>query len=261
MIPTKSPRQALGKVKIFDSHVTTASYQAILEEILQLGEERRGYVCFANVHMMVEAYQYPAFNKALDEAAVVSPDGRPLSVMTRLLYGIPQERACGMDLMPDILREAAQRGLSVYFYGSTEEVLESLVQQALFHHPTLHIAGTCSPPFRPLTPEEDAEITAQINASGAHLVFVSLGCPKQENWMYEHQDQIQACMLGVGQAFLTYTGREKRLPKWTRDLSLEWAYRLYLEPKRLWRRYLIGNTIFLALAVKALLKRRLRPVA
>ncbi|SDL32224.1 N-acetylglucosaminyldiphosphoundecaprenol N-acetyl-beta-D-mannosaminyltransferase [Catalinimonas alkaloidigena] len=256
---TKESRQALRKVDIVGAPVTTAPYATIREEILQLGRERRGYVCFANVHMTIEAHQDPTFVRVLEEATIVSPDGRPLSILMRLLYGIPQERACGMDLLPELLGEAARRGLSVYFYGSTEDVLEALVSQALAQHPDLTIAGTHSPPFRPLTAEEDAAVVEEINASGANLVFVSLGCPKQENWMHQHQHSVQACMLGVGQAFLTYTGREKRLPKWTRDLSLEWAYRLYLEPKRLWRRYLIGNSLFLMLAAKAMLKKRLRP--
>ncbi|WP_224999901.1 WecB/TagA/CpsF family glycosyltransferase [Cesiribacter sp. SM1] len=244
----------LPKVKLFNTWVTAASYRQYLHDIIQLADARKSsYVCFANVHMLMDAYQIPSFNQVVNEADIVTPDGRPLSVLMNLHYKNKQERACGMDLFPDILREAEKRALSVFFYGSTNEVLETITQKAREELPALTIAGAYSPPFRPLTPEEDKEVVDMINASGANLVFVSLGCPKQEKWMHEHKGKIQACMLGLGQAFLTYAGLEKRLPKWARDLSLEWAYRLYLEPKRLWKRYLVGNSRFLWLAGKSLL--------
>lgn len=242
------------KVKLFNTWVTTATYQEYLQDIIQLASLRKSsYVCFANVHMLMDAYQKPAFNNMVNRADIVTPDGRPLSVLINKQYKIRQERACGMDLFPDILKEAEQQQLSVFFYGSTDEVLNKIIQKAGQEFPALKIAGVHSPPFRPLTAEEDREVIDMINASGAHLVFVSLGCPKQEKWMYEHKGNINACMLGLGQAFLTYAGLEKRLPKWARDLSLEWAYRLCLEPRRLWKRYLLGNSRFLWLAGKTLL--------
>ena len=123
-------------------------------------------------------------------------------------------------------------------------------------HPKLKVAGTYSPPFRQLSEEEDLEIVDMINAANPDLLFVALGCPKQEKWMYEHKDRIQACMLGVGQAFLVYAELEKRLPVWMRDLSLEWMYRIYQDPKRLLKRYTITNTVFLGLLIKAIFQRR-----
>ena len=249
----------LQKVKLIKTWVTSAPYRRFVEEIIALAQQRESsYVCFANVHMLMEAYQHPAFNKVVNRANLVAPDGRPLSVLMKYQYGLDQERACGMDLFPDILRAAEERELSVYFYGSTPDVLQAIEDQTHRNYPHLTIAGTYSPPFRPLTPEEDQAAVDQINESGAHLVFVSLGCPKQEKWMHDHQPQVRACMLGLGQAFLTYTGREKRLPRWARNLSLEWAYRFYLEPKRLWKRYLVGNTRFLWLAILSVLKYRNR---
>ena len=248
---------AVKKVKLIRTWVTSTSYRQFIDRICELARQRQSsYVCFANVHMLMEAYQYPDFNEIVNRAELVAPDGRPLSLLMKYQYGILQERTCGMDLFPDILRAAEAQGLSVYFYGSTPEVLQAIEDKAGQQYPSLKIVGAESPPFRPLTAEEDQAAVGRINRSGAHLVFVSLGCPKQEKWMHAHQHRVQACMLGLGQAFLTYTGQEKRLPQWARNLSLEWAYRLYLEPQRLWKRYLIGNTRFLWLATRSLIKHR-----
>lgn len=247
---------SVKKVKLIHTWVTSAPYQQFIGEIVSLARQRQSsYICFANVHMLMEAYYHPDFNEVVNQADMVAADGRPLTVLMQLQYGIQQDRICGMDLLPDLLREAEKEGLSVYFYGSTSETLEAIHQRITQEHPSLQIAGLDSPPFRPLTPEEDQDAVARINASKAHLVLVSLGCPKQEKWMADHQGAVKACMLGVGQAFLTYAGTEKRLPKWARDYALEWAYRLYLEPRRLWKRYLVGNSWFLYNALKSLLSK------
>ena len=155
-----------------------------------------------------------------------------------------------MDLLPALLRAAAEAGQSVYFYGTTDEVLAAMVARARQELPTLRIAGTHAPPFRPLTAEEDAAEVAAINAADPDLLFVALGCPRQERWMASHRRQIRACMLGVGQAFPVYAGLERRLPPWARRLWLEWAYRLWLEPRRLWRRYLVTNSRFVYLLTR-----------
>ncbi len=144
------------------------------------------------------------------------------------------------------------------FTDRTQETLDEIRERLAREHPTLRIAGLESPPFRSLTAGEDQEAVDRINASGANLVFVSLGCPKQERWMADHQGRVEACMLGLGQAFLTYAGTEKRLPRWAHDYALEWAYRLYLEPKRLWKRYLVGNTWFIANAFVSIVRSRCR---
>jgi N-acetylglucosaminyldiphosphoundecaprenol N-acetyl-beta-D-mannosaminyltransferase len=203
------------------------------------------YVCFANVHMLWEAHRKPKFQKILKEADLVCPDGKPVSLFMKYHYGQQQERICGMDLFPEVLREAANHDIKVFFYGSTCRVLDKISRKARQDFPGLQIVGAYSPPFRPLSKREDASVIDMINASDADLVCISLGCPKQERWMYEHLHQLNACMLGLGQAFLTYSGLEKRLPPWARKLSLEWLYRLYLEPGRLWKRYLYGNSWFL----------------
>lgn len=246
----------MKKVKVISSLISTGTFKEFVDAIFDFTDRQiSSYVCCANVHMVVESYQDKAFNKMLNEADLVTPDGRPISVVIKLFDKIAQERVAGMDLLPILLKEAEIRSKSVYFYGSTEEVLTKIQTQIAADFPKLRVAGTCSPPFRPLSEEEDRQIITTINDSGADLVFVSLGCPKQEKWMAAHKGKVNACMLGVGQAFLTYTGLEKRLPKWAQDWSLEWAYRLYLEPKRLWKRYVIGNSIFLFFVLKRLIFR------
>jgi N-acetylglucosaminyldiphosphoundecaprenol N-acetyl-beta-D-mannosaminyltransferase len=137
--------------------------------------------------------------------------------------------------------------------------LDLLVPRLATAHPGLDIAGAESPPFRAGTAEEDAEIVARVDASGASLVFVSLGCPKQELWMHEHRDRIRAVMIGVGAAFDYHAGTLRRAPTWMQRHSLEWAFRLCMEPRRLWRRYLVTNTWFIFLGAKELTAHWLRP--
>ncbi|TGE29306.1 glycosyltransferase [Hymenobacter metallicola] len=238
----------LPKRLVLDSWISTGTPADFVSAILALGAARSSaYVCCANVHMVVEAHQHPDFRRILDEATIVTPDGSPVAAAVGLFHGQSQPRIAGMDLLPALLAEAARRGQSVYFYGTTEEVLAAMVARARRELPSLKIAGTHSPPFRPLTPEEDEAEVAAINAADPDLLFVALGCPRQERWMAAHRGRVRSCMLGVGQAFPVYAGLERRLPAWARRLWLEWAYRLYLEPKRLWKRYLHTNTRFVYL--------------
>lgn len=247
----------LSKQLVLTSGVSTGSFDDFVESILQLGAARTSaYVCCANVHMVVEAYRDASFQQVLDEASLVTPDGGPVASVAGWVGGHPQERVAGMDLLPALLVEAARRGRSVYFYGTTDDVLQAIVDRAQRELPALRLVGTCAPPFRALTPAEEAEHVAAINAADPDLLFVALGCPRQERWMAAHRGKIKACMLGVGQAFLVYGDLEKRLPVWARRLWLEWAYRLWLEPRRLWRRYLITNFRFLWFMTRKTLMRR-----
>lgn len=249
----------LKKKKILNTSISMGSYNEFIDAICAMSVSRSSsYVCFANAHMLTTAHQQPAFATVVNSADIVAPDGKPVSILMNVSYSTRQERVCGMDLLPDLLRACADTALSVYFYGSTDSVLEKIKHRALTEFPNLRIAGTYSPPFRTLSESEDAEAVNMINKANPSLIFVSLGCPKQEKWMHEHKGRINGCMLGVGQAFLTYAGIEKRLPPWARALSLEWLYRLYLEPKRLWRRYLIGNAQFLFAASRWMLASKLQ---
>lgn len=242
----------MKKESIFNTYVSTRSFDSFIKAIFSLVEKKTpSYICFANVHMIVEAYKDKAFQKIVNQANLVAPDGKPLSIFLRLFKGIKQERVCGMDILPHVLHRAEVTDKSVYFYGSTDELLTTIVRKARNEFPELRIAGYYSPPFKSsFTEEESSFIIKKIKAATPDLVFVALGCPKQEKWMAENKDSIGACLLGLGQAFNVYAGTEKRLPTWMRNLSLEWAYRLFLEPTRLWKRYLFTNSFFLFLVFR-----------
>lgn len=214
------------------------------------------YVCICNVHSVVTASQDAEFGRVVREADMATPDGAPVAWMLRRLGHAAQRRINGPDLMWMYCAQAQARDESVFFYGSTEETLATLKAKLLAAFPGLKIAGAISPPFRKLMPEEDDAIVAQINASGAGTVWVSLGCPKQELWMAAHRGRINAVMVGVGAAFDYHTGTIKRAPKWMQDNGLEWFYRLVSEPRRLWKRYLVTNTLFVIGAVGQLMGRK-----
>lgn len=238
----------LPKRRVLSADISIGSERQFVDEIFRLAEERTGrYVTYTNVHMLMEADKDPAFARVVNNAAIACPDGAPVAMYIKRFHGIGQPRLPGMDMLPVLLREAQKRGKSVYFYGSREEVLNAIAKKIGEELPGLKLAGTYSPPFRVLTDVEKADIVKMINAADPDLLFVALGCPRQERWMAEHQGSIKACMLGVGQAFLTFAGMEKRLPPALRKLPVEWIYRLMLEPKRLFKRYLFTNSRFLYL--------------
>lgn len=241
----------MERLNIFGSVITLGSYPEFLNRIIHFaGLKIPSYVCFANVHMVVEANRDPAFRRIVNQATLVAPDGRPLSVFMKMFHNINQDRVCGMDILPDLLRKAEEAGRSVYFYGGEQHCLDRIEARARKEFPNLRIAGVYSPPYRQLTDEEKAEDIERIRESGADLVLVSLGCPRQEKWMAESVKKLNACFLGLGQAFTVYAGLEKRLPAWMRALCLEWMFRLIQEPGRLWRRYLSTNSEFLVMTMK-----------
>lgn len=258
MNETLQQTQPLERVSVLTTEVSTGSFRHVLDYIVALAElKASSYVCFANVHMIIEAFKDDSFRKTINQADVVATDGLPLTKYLRLFEDIAQQRVAGPDLFPVLLARAERLGKSVFFYGNTTEVLEQLRSKALQDFPRLKIAGVFSPPFRSLTVAEDTGVVEMINAVQSDFVFVSLGCPKQEQWMHNHQGRIRACMLGVGQAFNTYTGTDKRAPLWMQRNYLEWLYRLYHNPKRLARRYIHTNAVFLYL-VSRLYFRKIR---
>lgn len=247
----------MKKRRVVSLDLSTGPYQVFVEQIVLLGEQRTtSYVCVANVHMCIEVWQNPDFDSVVNNADIATPDGMPLAKSLKLLYGIDQERVAGMDLLPDLITEAEKRGLSLFFYGSTDEVLEKITARIGREHPGAKIAGAYSPPFRPLSDDEEQAIVKRINDSGANLVMVALGCPKQEMWMARHKGKINAVMVGVGGAFPVYAGTQDRAPQWMQQCSLEWLYRLYQEPRRLFKRYVVTNSLFLFLMTWTLVKIR-----
>jgi N-acetylglucosaminyldiphosphoundecaprenol N-acetyl-beta-D-mannosaminyltransferase len=210
------------------------------------------YVCACNVHSVVTARRDEKLAASIAGADMVLPDGAPVAWLMRKFGYRTQERVSGPDLMWNYLAAAALYGESVFLLGGSVETLALLQARIERVFPQLRVAGTHSPPFRALTADEDAAIVAMLNASGATTVWVSLGCPKQEVWMAEHRDSVQAVLIGVGAAFGFHAGTLRRAPLWMQRLSLEWLHRLLSEPRRLAGRYMTTNTSFVLAALRQL---------
>lgn len=235
--------------------VTALPFDSQIQVILSWAKEGMSkFVCVANTHMIVEAHHSPQFKTILHLADLVTPDGMPLVWMMKLLGIRNQNRVAGMDILEALCQEATLQSLSVFFVGSQDDILNKIRLRLEKDFPNLRIAGMEAMPFRHLSREDDESILEQIKASGASIVFVSLGCPKQELWMAQHRGRLPAVMIGLGGVFPVYAGIQKRAPQWVRENGLEWFYRLAQEPKRLWKRY--GSTIplFVFLAVQQLLQ-------
>ena len=251
-------KMVMPKKRVLSIEVNAGSYQSFVETIIAAAKQRVSkYVCIANVHMLVEAHQDSTFAKVVNNADVVTPDGMPIAWAMKLLYKMKQDRVAGMDLLPDLLKQAEKLQLPVFFYGGTEEMLSATSRYIHQHYPQLHIADLYSPPFRMLTAAEEGNIVERINASGAAFVFVVLGCPKQEKWMASMKGRVNAVMVGIGGALPVMIGLQSRAPQWMQRNGLEWLYRFIQEPKRLFKRYAITNSIFLFLLLKELLKQKI----
>lgn len=214
---------------------------ARLEE--QLEELRGKYICVSNVHTTIMAYEDKDYGRVQNGAAFCLPDGKPLSVYSKKHGFLEAERVTGPDLMGELF--ARDNGMRHYFYGGTPETIETLSRILPEKYPHICIAGMVSPPFRALTGEEDAAEVQKMNDSAADIIWVGLGAPKQEKWMYEHKDRVNAVMIGVGAGFDYHAGTIKRAPVWMQKASLEWLYRLLQDPKRLFGRYFKTNLKYL----------------
>ncbi|RYY55544.1 MAG: glycosyltransferase [Chitinophagaceae bacterium] len=238
--------------KVLGLQISLGSYRSFVEEIMLLSSRHEShYVCVANVHMLMEVNRRKPFASVVNDASLVTPDGKPLTWALKSLSGIRQDRVAGMDLLPDLLKEAARTTTSVFFYGGTQGMLDRTRNVMQQRYPGLQIAGMYSPPFHASSKTEEEMDVQRINDSGAGLVFVILGCPKQEEWMARMKGRINAVMIGVGGALPVLIGLQKRAPNWMQDAGLEWVFRLYQEPGRLFRRYLVTNTGFVILFFKA----------
>jgi N-acetylglucosaminyldiphosphoundecaprenol N-acetyl-beta-D-mannosaminyltransferase len=250
----------LKKQDVLNFPISLGSSDSFVDEILALARSKQSaYVCVAAVHQLIEAHQDASFAKISQGANIVTPDGMPITWALKILYGISQERIAGMDLLPALLKQAEKDSISVYFYGGTQSMLDKTNEYVSRHFPNLQIAGSYSPPFRALTAEEEVATASMINQTGAQLVFVVLGCPKQERWMYSMKGRIHATMVGIGAALPVLVGIQSRAPKWMQNNGLEWLYRLIQEPRRLWKRYFITNSKFIYLVTTAKFKRALKP--
>lgn len=218
---------------------------AYIEE--HIDELRGKYICVSNVHTTVTGYEEADYRNIQNTAALALPDGKPLSLYSKK-HGFPEaERVTGPDLMGELF--SRDNGLRHYFYGGKEETIQVLSEKLPGEYPSLRIAGMVSPPFRPLIEEEDERELQKMNDAKADIIWIGLGAPKQERYMYEHRGKVNGVMIGVGAGFDYYAGTIKRAPMWMQKLSLEWLYRLMQDPKRLFRRYFATNFKFLRLTM------------
>jgi N-acetylglucosaminyldiphosphoundecaprenol N-acetyl-beta-D-mannosaminyltransferase len=248
---------------ILSSRIDPSSYPEAVAQIIhwtKRGESRSVYA--ANVHMVMEAYDSVKFRKVINTADLVTPDGMPLVWVLRWKGYSQQQRVYGPTLMLKLLAVAADEKIPVGFLGSTKNTLQILTEKMVTKFPGLMVEVKIAPPFRSVSQIEDQELVQQIKASGVKLLFVGLGCPKQENWIAAHHGKIKAVMVGVGAAFDFHAGTVRQAPHWMQKLGLEWLFRLIQEPKRLWKRYSLTNPRFIILIAWELLQERFgkRPI-
>jgi N-acetylglucosaminyldiphosphoundecaprenol N-acetyl-beta-D-mannosaminyltransferase len=208
------------------------------------------YVCVTGVHGVMESWRDEELRHIHNTAGLVTADGMPLVWLGRLMGFRQMERVYGPDLMLMVCERSAKQGYCQFFYGGTPGVAEKLASRLQSRFPGLQVAGVYSPPFRALTPEEDEAVIERINAAQPDIVWVGLSTPKQERWMSEHWGRLNApVLIGVGAAFDFHAGFKRQAPHWMQQSGLEWLFRLAMEPRRLWRRYLINNPWFLWLVL------------
>jgi exopolysaccharide biosynthesis WecB/TagA/CpsF family protein len=245
-----------GKRNVLGVLVNVIDYDAAAEKVLVAAREQRPLTLTAlAVHGVMTGVEDPAHNARLNSFDVVTPDGQPVRWALNLLHGAGlAERVYGPDLTLEVLRGCAAEGLPVYLYGSTTETLDRLVPALTDLLPALKIAGTEPSKFRAVRPGEDVDIAERIKASGARVVLVGLGCPRQEIFAYAMRPLLNAPLLAVGAAFDYHAGQLRKPPTWMQKYGLEWLWRLGLEPGRLWKRYLLLNPAYVARLVAQKLK-------
>jgi N-acetylglucosaminyldiphosphoundecaprenol N-acetyl-beta-D-mannosaminyltransferase len=243
---------------LLGTKIEVTTMEAACQQIFSLAlAKRSSYVCFATAHMLVEAIRDSAVREAYTKAAVVNPDGVPLAWCLRVEGFKAAECVSGPRLFPRVLEMAAKTSMRVGFYGGRKETLALIRSRLQTELPSLNIAYMHSPPFRPLTEEEQRSDLLRITESGAEILFVGLGSPRQELWMRQWASQIPCVSLGVGAAFEFYSGEKVLPPLWIQRLGLTWLVRLCQEPRRLIRRNL-ASPVFVYLFAKDLLRRRMR---
>ncbi len=216
---------------------------------------RPGYVCLTGVHGVMEAQRDPTLLKILNDSVMNLPDGMPMSWVGRLQGFVSMDRVFGPDFMLEICSLSQTHGYRHFLYGGQPGVAEELKQSLEMKYPGIKIVGTCTPPFRSLTPAEEEDVIAQIHSSSPHIVWVGLSTPKQERFMAQYVDRLQVPLLiGVGAAFDYHTGRIRDCSPWIKRAGLQWLHRLLQDPRRLWRRYLRNNPEFLGKVILQQLK-------
>ena len=236
----------LRHCEILKTNISVTNMEETVAYINAHIEELRGkYICVSNVHTTVMAYENEHYRNIQNKAALALPDGGPLSSYSRRHGYKEARRVTGPDLMLELFKISPEYGYRHFFYGSMQETLDQIRQVMERDYPKTQVVGMYSPPFRKLSEEEDAKTIQIINEARPDFIWVGLGAPKQEEWMYEHQNQVNGIMLGVGAGFDYLAGYIKRAPMWMQKISMEWFYRLLQEPSRLWKRYIVTNAKFI----------------
>ena len=241
------------KKRIISIDINYGEINFYIDKIKDLVKKKQpSYVCFSNVHMAIVAYDDEYFCNVVNSANFAFPDGLPIAKSLNVLYNIKQKRIAGMDFLPMFLETCNNLKYKVAFVGSTKEVLNLVEQRIETNYKGIDITNLISPPFNENWNNED--YINKINSSKTDVVFVALGCPKQENWMFENYKYINSTLFGIGGALPTFVGKVKRAPNWMQKFGLEWLYRLIQEPKRMAKRYFYTNSKFLFLFTKAWLR-------
>lgn len=241
--------------QILNVRIAGVSMKALINILTERLPELSGnYICCANVHTVVTGYRDDKYRAAQNDAFMTIPDGAPVAFLARKCGCNCAERTTGPDLMREIFIRSQEKGYKHFFVGATPETLTKLRENLEREYYGINIVGMFSPPFRKMTADEDAALIRAINDADPDFVWIGLGAPKQELWMYEHQEKVHGLMVGVGAGFNFYAGTVKRAPLWMQNHSLEWLYRLIQEPKRLAPRYISTNWAFIWNAI--ILKKR-----
>lgn len=242
----KVDKSCIPTCNILGVNIAAINMEWLLKYLTENIDNIKGdYICVSNVHTTVTSYEDDSYRAVQNGGLMAIPDGGPLSTVGQKRVYKNMSRTTGPSLMGEVFKISAEKGYRHYFYGSKEETLELLNQKLNQNYPGIQIAGMYSPPFRPLTKEEDKAVIERINETKPDFVWVGLGAPKQEKWMAAHQGQINGLMIGVGAGFDYYAENIKRAPMWMQRSNLEWLYRLMQDPKRLFKRYLHTNTKFI----------------
>lgn len=242
----------IARVNVLGVGVSALSMKLALNTIGGwISQRQQHYVCVTGVHGVMESQRDPLLRRIHNAAGLVTPDGMPLVWLSRLHGHGHVERVYGPDLLLALCERSLTTGYRHYFYGGAPGVPELLAERLQQRFPELHVAGTFSPPFRPLTTEEDEQIVAAINAAAPDIVWVGLSTPRQEHWMAAHIGRLRApVLIGVGAAFDFHSGRKRQAPRWIQHSGLEWLFRTMVEPRRLWRRYAVNNPLFVVLVAQ-----------
>lgn len=232
---------------ILGVHILVADMERMVEFVEENAKKLKGeYVCVSNGHTTVMSYENKEYCQIQNGAVLNFPDGEPLSIVSRKRGFKEAQRVTGPDFMEQMFIKGSQGdGLRHFFYGGSQDTLDRLEKVLNEKYAGIQIAGMYSPPYRPLTKEEDQEVIHMINDSCADIIWVGLGAPKQEKWMHDHQGKLNGLMFGVGAGFDYHAGKLRRAPKWMQKISMEWFVRLLQDPKRLWKRYLVTNVKFI----------------